>query len=258
LLSVLPYDERGAGEAVVLLHAGVADRTMWSEQLDRLAEAGYRAIALDLPGFGEAPAPPGPQAPWDDVLRTLRDLDVGSAAIVGNSFGAAIALRIALVAPAAVRSLVLVSPPPLDDEDPSPTLEAAWDAEEEALARGDVDAAVDAVLDAWLQPDAPAALRERVASMQRRAFELQSAATDVAEAPDPLERDPGAISQLRMPVLALAGEADMPDFKQAAEQIAEAVPAGRSEILAGAGHLAPLETPDLFWDVLHAFLDARS
>jgi len=80
----------------------------------------------------------------------------------------------------------------------------------------------------------------------------------VRRTPDPLERDPGAISQLRMPVLALAGEADMPDFKQAAEEIAQAVPDGRREILAGAGHLAPLETPDLFWDVLHAFLDARS
>ena len=254
--TVLPHDERGSGEAVVLLHAGVADRTMWREHLDRLAEAGYRGIALDLPGFGEARVPAGPQAPWDDVLHTLRDLDVGAVAMVGNSFGAAIALRVAVVAPAAARRLMLVSPPPLDDEDPSSELEAAWNAEEEALGRGDIDGAVEAVLAAWLAPDAPAELRDRVASMQRRAFELQSTATDAAEAPDPLERDPEAISRLRMPVLALAGEADMPDFKQAIEEIAAAIPGARAEILAGAGHLAPLEAPDRFWEALREFLEA--
>jgi pimeloyl-ACP methyl ester carboxylesterase len=48
----LPHDEAGSGPAVVLLHAGVADRTMWSEHLEHLADAGYRAVAMDLPGFG--------------------------------------------------------------------------------------------------------------------------------------------------------------------------------------------------------------
>ena len=254
MATVLPHDERGSGEAVVLLHAGVADRTMWREHLDRLAEAGYRGIALDLPGFGETPPRPGPQAPWDDVLRTMRDLDLGPAAVVGNSFGAAIALRVAVVAPAAVRSLMLVSPPPMDDEHPSPALQAAWDAEEDALERGDIDAALEAVLEAWLQPVAPAALRERLAAMQRRAFELQARATDVSEAPDPLERDPESLSRLQMPVLVLAGEADMPDFKRAAEEIANAIPSARARILEGAGHLAPLEVPDQFWGELRAFL----
>jgi pimeloyl-ACP methyl ester carboxylesterase len=251
--AVLPHDERGSGEAVVLLHAGIADRTMWDEHLDKLAEAGYRGIALELPGFGEAPPPPGPQAPWEDVLRALRDLDVESAALVGNSFGAAVALRVAVVAPAAVRRLILVSPPPVD-EAPSPALQAAWEAEEEALERGDIDGAVEAVLQAWLQPDAPAALRDRVATMQRRTFELQGAAIAVSEAPDPLEGHPEALSRLQMPVLVLAGEADMPDFKRAGEEIATAIPGARSEVLNGAGHLAPLETPDQFWSALHAFL----
>jgi pimeloyl-ACP methyl ester carboxylesterase len=41
---------------VVLIHAGVADRAMWDEHLGWLARAGFRAVAVDLPGFGEAPA----------------------------------------------------------------------------------------------------------------------------------------------------------------------------------------------------------
>jgi pimeloyl-ACP methyl ester carboxylesterase len=197
---------------------------------------------------------PGPQAPWEDVLRSLRDLEVGPAHLVGNSYGAAVALRAAVVAPAAVRSLTLVSPPPLNLE-PSPALEAAWDAENEALERGDLDAAVNAVLEAWLQPESPPALRDRIASMQRRAFELQQGATDVHEAPDPLEGDPDALSRVRVPVLALAGAADMPDFKLGAEQIAEAAPDGRMEVITGAGHLAPLEAPDEFWNALRGHLE---
>ena len=80
------HDEIGSGPAVVLLHAGIADRTMWSEQLERLVDAGYRAVAVDLPGFGGAQITPGDQAPWADVLRTMDELSIERAALVGNSF----------------------------------------------------------------------------------------------------------------------------------------------------------------------------
>src|SRR2546423_163807 len=102
---MLPFDEAGAGPAVVLLHAGIADRSMWSEHLDPLAAAGLRVLAFDLPGFGDAPVAPGPQAPWNDVLGALNELGIGEAALVGNSFGAAVALRVAVTAPDRVREL---------------------------------------------------------------------------------------------------------------------------------------------------------
>jgi pimeloyl-ACP methyl ester carboxylesterase len=51
----LPHEDAGTGAPVVLLHAGVADRTMWSELLPDLVRAGYRAITLDLPGHGANP-----------------------------------------------------------------------------------------------------------------------------------------------------------------------------------------------------------
>jgi pimeloyl-ACP methyl ester carboxylesterase len=242
---VLPYDEAGSGEVVLLIHAGVADRSMWGEHLDWLSEAGFRAVAVDLPGFGEAVLEDRLQAPWDDVLQTLRELDIASAVLVGNSFGAAVALRVAAVAPAAVSGLVLISPPPLVPN-PSPALRAAWDAENSALEHGDIDGAVAAVVAAWTQPNAPEALRERVASMQRRAFELQAAAGEVHEAPDPLERHPEILAELEIPALVAAGEHDMADFREAAVQLAAVLPLARHAVISGAGHLAPLEAPDEF------------
>jgi 3-oxoadipate enol-lactonase len=104
---VLPHDELGSGPALVLLHAGVADRSMWADHLRPLADAGYRAVAPELPGFGEVPLPEGKYAPWADVLRTMDELAIERAALVGNSFGADVALRVALVAPDRVSALVL-------------------------------------------------------------------------------------------------------------------------------------------------------
>jgi hypothetical protein len=78
-----------------------------------------------------------------------------------------------------------VSAPPPDLE-PSEQLRAAWEAEESALERGDIEAAVAAVLDAWVLADAPTGLRERVAAMQRHAFEVQAAAGAPTEAQDPI------------------------------------------------------------------------
>ena len=100
---------------------------------------GFAPVAVDLPGFGEAPAHAGPHADWEDVVGTMRDLEINRATVVGNSFGAAVALRVAAVAPAVVAAMALISPPAPGLE-PSPELQAVWEAEEAALEAGDIDA----------------------------------------------------------------------------------------------------------------------
>jgi pimeloyl-ACP methyl ester carboxylesterase len=246
---VIPFDEAGSGPAVVLLHAGVADRRMWEDILPRLAGAGFRAIAFDLPGFGEAEVEPGPQAPWDDVLMAMNELGIERAALVGNSFGAAVALRVAVIAPQRVDSLVLVGTPMPGE--PSERLASAWEAEGEALERGDVDAAVDAVAEAWTKPGP---VRELVEEMQRRAFELQLEAGAVEDAPDPVEEDPESLTRIGVPLLAIAGADDMPDFVAGADTLARVVPGARHVVVEGAGHLVPLEAPEAFLALLIDFL----
>ena len=95
----------------MLLHAGVADRRMWAELLPELAGAGYRAIAFDLPEFGEAEL--GPESvPYREVLASMDALGVDHAVLVGNSFGGGVALRVAAIAPERILGLVLISTPP--------------------------------------------------------------------------------------------------------------------------------------------------
>jgi 3-oxoadipate enol-lactonase len=248
----LPFDEAGEGPAVVLLHAGVADRTMWREHLPALAREGFRAVAPDLPGFGEAPVQPGEQAPWADVLAAMDALGIERAALVGNSFGGAVALRVAAVAPERVSALALISAPAPELE-PSAELQAAWEAEETALDRGDLEGAVAAVVDAWVMPGAPAGVREQVAAMQRRAFDVQGDADDVAEAPDPAETF-DALAEIDVRSLVAVGELDKPDFIEGARRLAEALPNAEHAVIEGAGHLAPLETPEAFREMVVGFL----
>jgi pimeloyl-ACP methyl ester carboxylesterase len=226
---------------------------MWSEQLKPLSAAGYRVIALDLPGFGEAPMATEQDAPWIDVIETLDWLGVERMALVGNSFGGAVAQRVAVMAPERPWALALISSP---DEaiDPTPLLRAAWEAEEAALEMEDFDAAIQAVIEAWTLPDAPARLRLKLAKMQRRAFELQVQDGQTPEGPDPLDRDRGALGRLRIPTLIACGEADMRDFVDAAERLAGTIPGAEKLTIAGAGHLAPMERPKAFCDELLRFL----
>jgi 3-oxoadipate enol-lactonase len=253
---VLPLDEAGEGPALVLLHAGVADRTMWAERLEPLAANGYRVVAMDLPGFGEARVSPGEQAPWADVLQTMDELGIDRAALAGCSFGGAVALRVAAVAPERVWALALVSAPAPGLE-PSAELEAAWEKEEAALGRGDVEAAVAAVVDTWTLPGAPDALRGRLAEMQRRAFAMQADAGDVTEAPDPLD-DLDGLTRLKIPALVAVGEFDKSDFVEGARRMADALPAARHAVIEGAGHLAPLEAPAAFDELVVALLREHS
>jgi pimeloyl-ACP methyl ester carboxylesterase len=240
---LLPCDDVGAGSAVVLLHAGVADRGMWAELLPELAAAGYRAISVDLPGFGDA-SDRG-YAPHAAVLDTMDAHDVERAALVGNSFGGAVALRVAAVAPDRVTSMVLVSAPAPDAE-PSPELEAVWEAEESALERGDLDGAVAAVVEAWTLAAAPSGLRDRIAEMQRHTYELRARGGESMSDDDPLEPDSSALSTLEVPALVAVGELDMRDFQLSAEALAEQLPQGRLMVIPGAGHIAPLEQPESF------------
>lgn len=174
---VLPYNELGTGPAVMLVHAGICDRRMWNETLEELAASGQRAIAVDLPGYGDAGLDASrPYAPWEDVLATLDNLGIEQAALVGVSAGGGIALRLAAVAPGRVSALCLVSARPYSDAPPSRELQSAFDAEVGPAEAGDLDGAVAGVLEHWLMPGAPATLRDRVAAMERRSLEIQLAA----------------------------------------------------------------------------------
>ena len=90
---------------VLLLHAGIADRRMWTPQLEALRAAGHDAFAPDLPGFGDEPLVP----PTVDYVAFAAEALGEPGAVVGCSYGGRIALELAGARPELVERLVLVA-----------------------------------------------------------------------------------------------------------------------------------------------------
>ena len=103
------YRDAGQGPAVVLLHGFASSLEAW-ERVTSALEPGHRVISLDLKGFGWTDRPEGdysPDAQAKLVLGLLDRLGVDRAAVVGHSWGASVALAMALAAPERVTRLAL-------------------------------------------------------------------------------------------------------------------------------------------------------
>jgi pimeloyl-ACP methyl ester carboxylesterase len=110
----LHYVERGQGEPLVLLHGnGSMIQDFESSGLIEMAAQKYRVIAFDRPGYGHSDRPRStiwtPEAQSDLIQKALTRIGVGRATVLGHSWGASVAVSLALKYPETVRSLVLAS-----------------------------------------------------------------------------------------------------------------------------------------------------
>jgi pimeloyl-ACP methyl ester carboxylesterase len=248
---LLSHDDEGSGPAVVLLHAGVADRRMWDAITPALSHA-FRVIRPDLRGFGQTPMPPGAYADADDVDALLDQLGIVDAAVVGASFGGRVAMELATLHPARVSSLVLLCPASRGLE-PTERLKAFGAEEDRLLEAGDVDGATELNVRTFLGPEGDAVARGLLTLMQRHAFDVQLAADEADPGPEPrrVEVDPAAI---RVPTVVVSGAHDLDHFGEVAQVLGEQIPGAESVVLDWAGHLPALERPDaviaLLLDVL--------
>lgn len=106
--------EVGDGPLVLLLHGFHQFWWMWRHQLPALAEAGYRAVAVDLRGFGASDKPPRGHDTWTasaDIAALVRSLGEDKAVIVGHGLGGWIGWTTAYLHPRVCRALVSISMP---------------------------------------------------------------------------------------------------------------------------------------------------
>jgi len=111
--AALAYREEGSGRSVVVVHDVAADAEAWGSELGRL---GGRAIAYDRRGYGGSTAPEGYAATTveeqaEDLAALLRGLDAAPALLLGDGFGALVALDVAKRHRALVAALVLADAP---------------------------------------------------------------------------------------------------------------------------------------------------
>ena len=108
--------ETGSGPAVVMLHGGgpgASGVSNYSRNIDALAEH-FRVIVPDMPGYGRSVKGVDQDDPFgylaDMICGLLDELGVDTAHLIGNSYGGAAALRLALDPPHRVGKLVLMGP----------------------------------------------------------------------------------------------------------------------------------------------------
>lgn len=252
----LAYETTGDGPAVLLVHAGVADRRMWHPQVGPLAER-FTVVRYDLRGFGASPDAPGRYAHHEQLLALLDHLGLDRVAGVGCSMGSYVLLSAAVEAPERFRQLVLLSPV-VDGIEPTASVKQAWREEAEALDAGDLVAAVEVNLATWVDGphrgpgDVDPAVRAWVGEMQADVFAHGLAGDEQELEPGPGER----LDELPMPVCVVTGSLDQRWVLDCADHLAAGLPDVQLHAVEGVAHLPSVEAPERVTELLLDVLEA--
>ncbi len=242
-------EEAGQGPAVVFVHGGLGDLRLWEPQARALAGR-FRCIRYDLRFWGRSWAPGVEFSSLDDLVGVLDALGVERAALVGLSLGGALSLDIALAHPERVWALVhvagAVTGMPLDLS--TAEQEAAY---EEAVERGDLDAAMALDFAVWAPLGADETIRELWLATPD-AHGLPEGAKPRAR-PDAHER----LEEVAAPTLVVLATHDPPELRAQGETVARRVPGARL-VEIDSDHYLTLRAADQVNELLLEFLVATA
>ncbi|HEV7195117.1 MAG TPA: alpha/beta hydrolase [Pedococcus sp.] len=261
--------EQGDGPVVLLLHGFPQFWWAWRHQLGALADAGYRACAMDLRGYGASDKPPrgyDTRTSATDVAAVLRSLGGSRAVVIGHGWGGWIAWSMPTLQPTVTRAIASLSMPhPLVFRKASFThpaqlkanaylagLQRPFVPERQMTVHGGY---VQRLLREWASPEGiwPSPDEARTYA---EAMSLPFVAHSAAEyyrwvvrsqfRPDGWRFAAAMRTPITVPVLQLHGEHDravLPSI--AADPSAPVVGPFERHLVAGAGHFLPEEAPDV-------------
>ena len=262
----LQYLEAGSGPPLLLLHGQEQSATSWRWVLPVLART-HRVLALSLPGHGDSDPAVAGYAPGRDLAPLVADfldtLGVGSAHVVGNSVGGAVALRLALANPARIRTLTLVDSAGLGrDVHPLLALDTLPIIGELAIMisrvpGGDVGRTSMSTAMLFAQPSrVPKEFFDEQHALGRRPGQLEASTAMARALFDARQREVllDRLPTLTMPTLVVWGGCDYVLPASQAQAAVDRVPHGRLALLADCGHLPHVECPDRFATILSEWL----
>lgn len=249
----IAFERRGQGPPLVLLHGACGDSRDWRLQLEGLSDA-FTVIAWDAPGCGRSWDPPedyGLAGYADCLAEFVGVLGLERPHLLGLSFGSGLALELFRRHPGLPRTLVLAS------------AYAGWagslgrrEAEERRQwglhsAERPRDEFVDDFCDTLFTPSTPPEVVDETIAVLRdfRPAGLRAMANAFADAD---LRD--FLPEIDVPTLLLYGDADKRSPVAVGEDLHARIPGSKLVVLAGPGHVANIEAPELFNDEVRSFL----
>lgn len=257
----LYWELSGAGEPVIFVHGSWGDHTNWSLVAPGLSSA-FRVATYDRRGHSRSERPTGQGSIRQDVADLaglIEHLFHGPAHVIGNSFGAAIALNLAAHRPEMIRSLVAHEPP----------LFALLEGQAEVQpALAAVQARIAPVVSLLQDGQFETAARlfvETIAFGPGAWDSLPQATRDVfvfnaptwldeQGEPDWMTLDLERLSGFAAPALLSFGGESPPFFPLVVQRIWQALPAARQHVFQQAGHVPHLSHPAEYLRVVREFL----
>jgi pimeloyl-ACP methyl ester carboxylesterase len=249
----LYYEMAGDGDPLVLIHGFSLDRRMWDPQFAVFARR-YRVIRYDLRGFGRSALPDGdPFSHTADLAALLDSFGIARAHIVGLSQGGAVAVAFALAYAERVRCLV-----PVDAYFDGHAFSDAWEAGIVPVWQAAREGGAPAAKEVWLahaffqscreQPETEAQLMQIVEEYS--GWHWVNRHNEIRPDPPTAQR----LEEVRARTLVIVGERDLPDFQVMAQALAARIPGAQLVVLPGVGHMANMEAPEQFNQIVLEFL----
>ena len=250
----------GSGPIVLMLHGAGGNFRSFAPQVERLAHAGYKAVAWDMPGYGHSvPVEPygikglaqSAMALIEALLPADAPLSQRSVALLGHGLGGMVAQELIMRRPDLVRRLVLVGSTSGPD--------SGW-AQDAAAQTALLDAMQEGGQQQWAQTvveaqTGPLALAEGALLARHCVAQVSPVIYRHAlQAQASFDRD-AALSHIHVPTLLITGKHDRLAPGAAVERMAQHIFGSRWVQMPGVGHWPQLESPEAFEALLLDFLE---
>ncbi len=260
----LAYREAGqaSSPAVLLVHGYPESSHMWHSALPALADAGWRALAPDLPGYGDSDAGGVGSGSWECHVEALdrfvRALELGPVALVTHDWGVPIGLRWACDHPGAASALVISDGGFFADRrwhDLANVMRTPEEGEKliRAYTREGFAAALRAV-SSGIGEEAIEEYWKAFAGDTRRLGQLELYRSGDFDKLVPYE---GRLAALELPALIVWGREDRFAGVAMAQRFHEELPGSELTVLDGAGHFVWDDEPERTTAALVDFLRRR-
>ena len=253
------YERTGKGDAILFLHAGLQDHTMWAEQVKALS-AQYEVITIDLPYHGKTMGTDTTLLVADMIKILLDSLQLQKVSVAGLSMGGSVAQDFIIAYPERVNKAILISAG-INGYEKTHAMDSIstnwWQAFRQALNDKDTIQAAIEFTKAWAEGPYRNDKLQAPVSKNIYSKTLENLTLHKMEGWPLLQDHPPAIekiSSIKVPVLIIDGDKDMPYITANAVFMEKNIPGAKRVLMKDVAHMLNIERPDELNKLIMDFL----